>query len=191
MPIEQLVPRQLKGRKNILTALFCGKLWAVFAFWIAMAMIPSSAHGQDPGSTASETADPAVADETVQTMFPHFKEGRLWISGQANFIFQTHPPFYAEYSGPNSLQPYYEKATSRVLTLYTGFELTKSIEVLVDVEEAGGQGLSQALGLAGFTNLDVVRNPALGEAPYLARAMYHQVFALSHEKIENARGPLS
>ena len=191
MLIEQLVPRRLKGRKDILTAMICGRLWTVLAFWIAVAMIAPSAHGQDPGSTASESADPEVADETVQTMFPHFKEGRFWISGQANFIFQTHPPFYAQYSGTNSFQPYYEKATSRVLTLYTGFELTKSIEVLADVEEAGGQGLSQALGLAGFTNLDVVRNPALGKAPYLARLMYHQVIALSQEKIENARGPLS
>jgi len=82
-------------------------------------------------------------------MFPHFKQGRFWISGQANFIFQTNPPFYAKYSGTNSFQPYYEKASSRVLTLYTGFEITKSIEVLADVEEAGGAGLSTALGLAG------------------------------------------
>src|SRR5208283_4501035 len=159
-----------------------GMLTLILAFWIAVAIVAPSAHGQDPGSTASESADPEAADETVQTMFPHFKEGRLWISGQANFIFQTHPPFYAKYSGTNSFQPYYEKATSRVLTLYTGFEITKSIEALVDIEEAGGQGLSQALGLAGFTNLDVVRNPTIGQAPYLARLMYHQVFALSHEK---------
>src|SRR5271157_4236590 len=164
-----LFPFGPPARKIFMLAMRRGRPWAVFAFWIAMAMIAPSAHGQDPGSTASETADPAVADETVQTMFPHFKEGRFWISGQANFIYQTHAPFYAKYSGPNSFQPYYEKASSRVLTLYTGFELTKSIEVLVDIEEAGGEGLSQALGLAGFTNLDVVRNPSLSQAPYLAR----------------------
>jgi hypothetical protein len=158
---------------------------------LLLAMSGTYARGQDPGSTASETADPQVEDESIQTMFPHFKEGRLWVSGQANFIFQTHPPFYAEYSGTNSFQPYYQKATSRVLTLYTGFELTKSIEVLADVEETGGDGLSQALGLAGFTNLDVVRNPSIGQAPYLARLMYHQVIALSHDKVENARSPLS
>jgi len=34
-------------------------------------------------------------------------------------------------------------------------------EVFLDIESAGGHGLSEALGLAGFTNLDVVRNPAL------------------------------
>src|SRR5208283_5879093 len=164
--------------------------WAVLLLG-PLAIIAPSASAQDPGSTASESVDPGAADETVQTMFPHFKEGRFWISGQANFIFQTNPPFYAKYSGTNSFQPYYDKATSRVLTLYTGFEITKSIEVLVDIEEAGGAGLSQALGLAGFTNLDVVRNPSLSKAPYLARLMYHHVVALSHDKVENAGNPLS
>jgi hypothetical protein len=191
MLIQQLIPKRLKGGKRILFGVTGSRLWTLFAFWMAIAMLASSARSQDPGSAASETADPQVADETVQTMFPHFREGRFWVSGQANFIYQTNPPFYAKYSGPNSFQPYYEKATSRVLTLYTGFQLTKSIEVLFDVEEAGGEGLSQALGLGGFTNLDVVRNPTIGEAPYIARVMYHQVFALSHEKTENARGPLS
>ena len=55
-----------------------------------------------------------------------------------NFIFQTHPPFHAAYSGKNSLSPHYEKATSRVLTLYTGVRLNNSTELLVDIEEAGG-----------------------------------------------------
>ena len=146
---------------------------------------------QSAGSEANEQVQAEDAGETVPTMFPHFNEGRLWLSGQANFIFQTNPPFYALYSGTNSFQPYYDKATSRVLTLYTGFQVTKSIEVLLDVEETGGEGLSQALGLAGFTNLDVVRNPTIGQAPYLSRYIYHQVFALTSEKTENARSPLS
>ena len=106
-----------------------------------------------PDNAAEDKArppEPEVAkeeEETVPTMFPRLK-GRIWISGQANFIFQTNPPFPALYSGPNSFQPYYEKATSRVLTLYTGLQLSKLIEVLADAEESGGQGLSQALGLA-------------------------------------------
>ena len=164
---------------------------------IALAACVAAAHcflptlcAQDAGSTANEQASPADTGD-IQTMFPHPPDARYWISGQANFIFQTNPPFYAQYSGPHSFLPIYEKTTSRVLTLYTGFQITKSIEVLVDVEEPGGAGLSQALGLAGFTNLDVVRNPSLSQAPYLSRYMYHQVFALSSDETENARGPLS
>src|SRR5262249_23371222 len=125
------------------------------------------------------------------TMFPHFKEGRFWISGQINIIYQTNLPFSAEYSGPNSFKPDHEQATSHVMTLYTGLQFTNSAEILVDFEHDGGLGLSGALGVAGFPNLDAVRDPTLGQAPYLSRLMYHQVIALSRDKIEADRGPLS
>ena len=116
---------------------------------------------------------------------------RLWVSGQANFIRQQHGNFPAAYSGPNSLLPVKEHATSRVLTLYTGFQISKNLEILADVESAGGAGLSNALGLAGYTNVDVVRNPTLGSAPYMARAMLHWILPLSKETEEATRSPIS
>jgi len=146
---------------------------------------------------ASEPGDPPsdAYDEPVGAMFPHLKDTRFWLSGQANFIIQAHPPFHAAYSGKNSLDPNYEKATSRVMTLYTGVRLNNSVELLADIEDAAGAGLSNALGLAGITNLDVVRIPGQGSplstAPYLARGMIHAVFALSKDKIENDRNALS
>jgi high affinity Mn2+ porin len=169
---------------------------------IATFIIP--AHAQQPGAASPKTdAPPAVADDPAsasdnataiadpESMLPHFKDTRFWLSGQINFIFQTHPDFHADYSGPNSLSPRYEKATSRVMTLYTGVRLNNSTELLVDIEEAGGQALSTGLGLAGNTDLDIVRNPSLSKAPYLGRAMIHKVFALSKDKIENQRTFLS
>jgi len=138
MVIEQLTPRQLKGNKNILDLKIRGGLCAVLAFWVAVATISFPAHAQEPGSSAPESAGPQVAVDSAQTLFPHFESGRIWLSGQANFIYQAHPSFYAQYSGANSLQSKAEDATSRVVTLYTGFEFTKSIEALVDIEEAGG-----------------------------------------------------
>lgn len=137
------------------------------------------------------TVDPPASDTAIETMFPHLANTRFWLSGQANFIFQTHPPFHATFNGPNSLSPNYEKATSRVLTLYSGVRLSNSFEILADIEEAGGTALSTGLGLAGFTNLDIVRNPLLSKAPYLARGMIHKVFAFSSDKIEADRNPLS
>jgi hypothetical protein len=133
----------------------------------------------------------ADAPDKPSTVLPHPENTRWYISGQVNFIYQTHPPFAAKYTGPNSMLPRYEKAISRVMTLYTGVELNKSTEVLVDVEETGGAGLSSALGLGGFTDLDVVRNPELSKAPYLARAMFHKVIALSSDTVESERSPLS
>jgi high affinity Mn2+ porin len=146
---------------------------------------PAPPDVSDPASPPSD----AIAD--TETMFPHFKSTRFWLSGQANFIFQTHPPFHADYSGPHSLRPDYDKATSRVLTLYTGVRLNNSTELLVDIEEAGGAALSTGLGLAGNTDLDIVRNPLLSKEPYLGRGMIHKVFALSKDKVENQRSFLS
>ena len=61
----------------------------------------------------------------------------------------------------------------------------------MDIEEAGGAALSTGLGVAGAPNLDIVRNPELSKAPYLARAIIHKVFALSKDKVENERSILS
>ena len=151
---------------------------------------PPSAKISNPQPDAADPSDPA-ADQAPEAMFPHFQNTKYWLSGQANFIFQTHPPFYARYSGLHSLSPNYEKATSRVLTLYSGVRLNNSTELLVDLEEAGGSALSQGFGLAGNTDLDIVRNPLLSKAPYLGRAMIHRVFALSKDKVENDRSFLS
>ncbi len=116
---------------------------------------------------------------------------RFWVSAQANFIRQQSPAFYAKYSGPNSFGPDKEHATSRVETLYTGFRITTQLEILADVESAGGAGLSNALGIAGFTNVDVVRNPALSEDPYISRVMLHYTIPLTNETTEATRNPLS
>jgi high affinity Mn2+ porin len=147
----------------------------------------SAANQSDP---AALVADPPP-DDATESMFPHFKDSRFWLSGQANFIFQTHPEFPALYSGAHSLGPDYEKATSRLMTLYTGVRLNHSTEVLVDIEEVGGAALSSGFGLAGNTDLDIVRNPSLSKAPYVGRAMIDKVFALSKDKVENQRTFLS
>jgi high affinity Mn2+ porin len=154
---------------------------------------PAQSSAADPmssGSAVSTPADPA-ADDSTESLFPHFRNTHFWLTGQANFIFQTHPDFPALYSGPHSLGPNYEKATSRVLTLYTGARVNNSVEFLVDVEEAGGAALSLGFGLAGDTDLDIVRNPQLSKAPYLGRGMVHYVIGLSKDKIENERSFLS
>lgn len=129
---------------------------------------------------------PAKADP-VLTMFPHPEGKRYWISGQANVIFQGRLPFHSPYQGPNSFRNSAEYKTSMVETLYTALQPTRSIryntDLVLDFESAGGRGLSEALGLAGFTNLDVVRNPNLGSAPYIGRYQIHQVIGLTAKTI--------
>ncbi len=178
--------------------------WTLLAvLWLialATCMIPACAqqpdaplpNGNPPAAAADDPpSPPSDASADTEAMFSHFKDSRFWLSGQANFIFQAHPGFHADYSGPHSLSPDYDKATSRVMTLYTGVRLNNSTELLVDIEEAGGAALTTGLGLAGNTDLDIVRNPLLSKAPYLGRVMIHKVFALSKDKIENQRNFLS
>ena len=125
------------------------------------------------------------------TFFEHSQTSKWWVSGQANFVFQAHGDFYALYSGPNSLKNTAEHATSRVLTFFSGYEFTPNTIGYLDVEESGWGGISGALGLAGFTNLDVVRNPTIGSAPYIARLMIQQIIPFSSEKMEVERTELS
>lgn len=149
---------------------------------IGLALLSAAAHCQD------ETGNLA---EASTTMFSHPENSWWWISGQANVIFQAHPPFPARYSGPLSMKDSAEHATSEVFTLFTGAQLSPTTEILFDIESAGGRGLSDALGLAGFTNLDVVRNPDLGRTPYIARGIFHQVIPLGAKREKNEeRGPL-
>jgi len=133
---------------------------------------------------------PVRAQETG-ALAPHPDDTRWWLSGQMNFIFQWHGEFPSPYQGPNSLMATSEQAISRLLTLFTGLVVAPRTEVIFDVESAGGHGISDALGLAGFTNLDVVRNPSLGGAPYIARLFVHHTIALGSETKKADRGPLS
>jgi hypothetical protein len=126
------------------------------------------------------------------TMAPHARAARYWLSGQANIIFQGRLPFHSSYEGTNSFRSSAEDKTSLVGTLFTGVRASNSTrydtDLIVDFEAAGGRGLSQALGLAGFTNLDVVRNPTLGSKPYLARYQVHQTIGLSNETTTQTPG---
>lgn len=145
-----------------------------------------------PAVSAQAAEVPGSDDiSSSPALFPHSESSRWWISGQINTILQAHPRFHAQYSGQNSLKPYAEVEDSRLLTLYLGFEATRTTEIFVDAESAGGHGLSSALGILGTTNADVVRNPSLGAAPYLARILVRQIIPLSREWSKQERDPLS
>ena len=146
-------------------------------------------------SAAAQTPDSQPLDESSPTMFPHPQTARWVISGQANIILQAHGPFHSPYEGTNSLLGRGEYKTSLLGTIYTGFELNRNprfaTDAILDIEAAGGRGVSEALGLAGFSNLDVVRNPNLGSKPYLAQYMVHQVLGFTDELGDSQRSTTS
>ena len=152
--------------------------------------IPAFAHAllQDgPGSKSADTSpvDQKPDQAPIVTMAPHPDDKSWWLSGQANIITQGDLPFHSPYQGTNSFIPRGEYKTSMVGTVYTAWRPDRSIryatDFIFDLEAAEGRGLGEAYGLAGFTNLDVVRNPNLGRVPYPARFGIHQVIGLTSE----------
>lgn len=187
----------------------CGLL--LFCAALVSLLWPQASHAQSSSTDTSPSSDLSAAlsspdaasqspdqpdtgsPSTPLTVFPHSETSRYWISGQANVILEWHPKFPAKYTGPNSLTPGAQSATTHVLTLFTGYQLTHTTEVFADVESATGGGIGSALGLAGYTDLDSVRTVQgiqLSKAPYLARLMLRQIIPLSSQHIEVNRDPL-
>ena len=163
--------------------------------------LPDPQHGGNPlhgGCPEPPCAPvPAVsntpeAEAPILSMAPHHGADRWWLSGQANVIFQGDLPFHSPYEGTNSFRNAAEYKTSLLGTLYGALRPTRSIrystDLILDLESSGGRGLSQALGLASFSNLDVVRNPSLGATPYIARYGIHQVIGLTRETVSQEPG---
>jgi high affinity Mn2+ porin len=159
---------------------------ALVSLCVAMLCITSLVQAQGAGDSSGEGSPP---EDPMLTMFPHSQTARWWISGQENIVTQWHPSFDAKYTGPNSFRAEAEHATSNIGTLFTGYQLTGTTEIFMHFEMADGGGISDALGLGGFTDLDVVRNPTLGITPYIARGMIRQIIPLSSETMEAERNP--
>ncbi|CAN5488703.1 hypothetical protein BH10ACI4_BH10ACI4_09550 [soil metagenome] len=144
---------------------------------------------------AEQPPTPSPEPAATVTLFPHSSTARYFIAGQANIVFQAHAPFHSPYEGVNSLVGRGEYKTSLIGTLYLGYQVIRSprasTDLILNVESAGGRGISQALGLAGFTNLDVVRNPNLGSKPYIARVQLHESIGLSNTLVDANRTPFS
>ena len=112
-------------------------------FITIMAILAAFAAAGSAWAQATPAAPPSV--------FGGVTIGPLGIGGQANFVLQGHDDFRSPYEGTNSLRAQGERALSRVLTLYTTCRLSRDSELVVDVESSGGKGISNALGVAGFS----------------------------------------
>ncbi len=174
--------------------LFCGSNpMGPAGIGLTCALLLTGARAAAQSGTGTGNGQPESAP--ALTMAPHSESARYWISGQANSIFQAHGHFHSPYHGTNSLIDDTETKASEVATLFLGYRLRPNsrynTDLIVDFENAGGRGISQALGLAGETNLDVVRNPNLSSEPYLARGEIHQIIGLTDEMTDQERGPFA
>jgi high affinity Mn2+ porin len=165
-------------------------------YLIAIAVVlAASMHAQSPAPATDAPTAVDAGPETPVTMFPHSDTMPWMVSGQMNTIAQGHGRFHSPYEGTNSLRDIFEVKESEVSTLFTGWQphhhARYNTDFLVDFENAGGRGISEALGLAGQTNLDVVRNPNLSSAPYFSRGEIHQTIGFTDEMTDAERTTFS
>ncbi len=126
------------------------------------------------GAVTKSFAQDNVKQDTV-------KQERVNLHFQQTVITQTKPRFNAAYSGNNSLSPSSETASSLTSTLFMGARLWKGAEAYFNPEISGGEGFSQALGIAGFPNGEAFRIGSADPRIYIARLYLTQRFEWGSE----------
>jgi high affinity Mn2+ porin len=143
------------------------------------------ARSQEPPAPATEGSPEAgnagaAADIAKKGAVPAEETPkRLSIHGQATTVTQGNWPFRAPYTGPLSLDPKANLASTATATLFLAGKLPwQGAEFVFNPEIAAGSGLSGTTGLAGFPNGEATRAGMPAPTPYVARALYRQVFGL-------------
>ncbi len=134
-----------------------GRLLAPLA--LATALATPALHAQDVPAATTEAAAPAS----------HLP---MLLAAQYTYIIQHQDAFHAPYSGPLSLDPGGDTQPTNTLGAYLGWAPVAPVQLYLDVEKFMGAGVSNATGLAGLTNGDVVREGAAGVKKefYIARS---------------------
>lgn len=113
-----------------------------------------------------------------------------WLGTQYTFVDQNQSRVHSPYSGPLSLKADGSTARSHTFGAYFGIALPWHLQYYWDVEMFKGEGVSNATGLAGLTNGDIIRSgvASLGKRPYVARNYLRWVLPLGDETAEVERG---
>ncbi|MBV9627747.1 MAG: carbohydrate porin [Xanthobacteraceae bacterium] len=108
------------------------------------------------------------------------EEDRFALHGQVTFVEQYAPQYRSPYVGPNSLIPNQGRETSDT-TFYIGARLWQGAEFWINPEVDQGFGLSNTLGVAGFTSAEAYK--VGNDYPYarVPRAFIRQTINLGGE----------
>jgi high affinity Mn2+ porin len=118
-------------------------------------------------------------------------ESDRWeIHGQMTFLPQGYPAFRALYSGPNSLSPSPQLQETWSNSLFLNARLWDGGEVYYNPELLQGFGLSNTVGLGGFSNGEAQKS----NFPYphynTSRLFLRQTFGFGGEQEQLASGPM-
>ena len=127
-----------------------------------------------------------VVSLTSQAQLSDSLKQKKWTSHfQLTAINQEHQAFPITNKGVNTLIHEAEsKKLSLTSTYFVGASLWKGASFYFNPELAGGQGLSGAKGVAGFTNGETFRIGNVAPVLYIARLYFRQHIALPHSDYE-------
>ncbi len=131
-------------------------------FAMLLTMLPCLAH-----------AEQAASEQNTNDNAPAW----AWY-GQFTGVSQAHPGYNSAYQGTNSLSPHFNTAETTDLTLYAGMRVGSGGELWLNPELDQGYGLSNTVGIAGFSSGEAYKVGA--NSPYLRlpRAFYRQTINL-------------
>lgn len=112
-----------------------------------------------------------------------------FLGAQYTFVDQHQERVHSPYAGPLSLKARTDTARSHTFGAYFGVALPAQFQFYFDVEMFKGQGVSNATGMAGLTNGDVIRSgsASLGKTPYVARRFLRWSLPLGDETEDTDR----
>lgn len=144
-----------------------------FALFLCFMLCSSFTWAQN--TNILKNSDAHIKDEQVDSPWSFF--------GQATYVMQWHPDFNAPYTGANSMTPKSNSAQTSDITLYIGRKLWSGGEIYLNPEVDQGFGLSNTLGMAGYSSGEAYKVGA--QDPYfrLPRAFLRQTFNLSGENV--------
>ncbi|MGM3276069.1 carbohydrate porin [Ralstonia sp. 24A2] len=117
-------------------------------------------------------------------------EPERWnIHGQFTNVTQWHPSFRSPYSGTNSLTADNNNKETTDVTLYLGLRLWKGAELYANPEIDQGFGLSNTVGLAGFSSAEAYKVGKNDPYHKLPRLFLRQVIDLGGEQQAVESGP--
>lgn len=122
-----------------------------------------------------------LANDTISISAKE-KEQRWNIHFQTTVVGQFKTKMKVPYTGTNSLTRNREFKTSLTGTVFFGLRMWKHAELYINPEISGGEGLSGAVGIAGFTNGEIVKVGNPKPMVYLARAYWVQQIPIGKNK---------
>jgi high affinity Mn2+ porin len=135
----------------------------------------------DPGTVAAPIEGPAAASPAA---LPAWN-----VHAQFTAVSQLHPSFTSPYQGANSLDPGFSEKETTDFTLFAGVRLWRGASAFANPEIDQGFGLSNTLGLAGFSSGEAYKVGARNPYFRLPRAFVRQVIGLGGAESAVDDGP--